>query len=165
MHFCESSALLVGKSFKRQLQNNSLLCEYLTLYQAVLHLLIKARKTSTSNQRLMLISHFFTFTWLQSSGQLVFRQFFLSHRFPVNLPKTSQLFFFQYHIFQQSEQQYHQVISKYAQHLLVRRFQTAILSVIPPLFGGLYQNRLLLRSTPLNFLSRVYILWYPTIWG
>ena len=61
MHFCESSALLVGKSFKRQLQNNSLLCEYLTLYQAVLHLLIKARKAPTSNQRLMLISTFFYF--------------------------------------------------------------------------------------------------------
>ena len=113
-HFCESSALLVGKSFKRQLQNNSLLCEYLTLYQAVLHLLIKARKAPTSNQRLMLISTFFTFTWLQSSGHLVFHRFFLLHRFPINLPKTSQLFFFQYHIFQQSEQQYHQVISKYA---------------------------------------------------
>ena len=61
IHFCESSALLVGKSFKRQLQNNSLLCEYLTLYQAVLHLLIKARKAPTSNQRLMLISTFFYF--------------------------------------------------------------------------------------------------------
>ena len=42
----------------------------------------------------MLISTFFTFTRLQSSGHLVFHRFFLSHRFPVNLPKTSQLFFF-----------------------------------------------------------------------
>ncbi len=49
MHFCESSALLVGKSFKRQLQNNSLLCEYLTLYQAVVGLWVE-----DNNKRIIL---------------------------------------------------------------------------------------------------------------
>ena len=139
MHFCESSALLVGKSFKRQLQNNSLLCEYLTLYQAVLHLLIKARKAPTSNQRLMLISTFFYFYLITIQRPSRLPPILSITPFSCKLAKDlSTVLFSNTTFFSNLSSSIIRWYQNMPQHLLVRRFQTAILSNIPPLFGGLY---------------------------